>query len=96
MALLQLVSEERIGEEAIDDYFDVLYRVVCVSERPETQIDGAATVRSTYILDWEQHVHVLEHYDGYGEYIVEVTAIQGDDARTLRRHLNGSLNLARA
>ena len=34
MALLQLLSEEEIGEDRARDYADVLYRIVCVGERP--------------------------------------------------------------
>ena len=62
---------------------------------PESQVDGASTVRSTYIVDWGQLVHVLEHYDGFGEDIVEVTAIQGDVA-SHASHLTGAVTLARA
>jgi hypothetical protein len=96
MALLQLVSEERIGEEAISDYFDVLYRIVCVGEKTAPADTLGNVVRSTYIVDWEQLVHLLEDYSGFGEDIVEVTAIKRDEGRLLRTRLPGSLVVARA
>lgn len=96
MALLQLLSEEPIAEDRIHEYFEDLYRVVCVGERPESTRDRAETVRSTYVVDWEQLVHLLEDYSVFGEDIVEVTRVRSEDARVLRHSLSGSLRLARA
>ena len=84
MALLQLVHEEPIGDETADCYFETLYRVVCVGERPAVDRVGGKVVRSTYIVDWEQLVHLLEEYEGFGEDIVEVTALPQHDAPGLR------------
>jgi hypothetical protein len=96
MALLQMLSEEQIAEDRIHEYFEDLYKIVCVSERPSTMDNDAATVRTTYIVDWEQLVHLLEDYTLFGEDIVEVTAIRGEEARVLRGALNGSVRVARA
>lgn len=98
MALLHLVDEERIGEETIDGYFDVLYRVVCVGEKP---VDGRKrgereAVRSTYIVDWEQLVHLLEEYAVFGEDIVEVTALPAHDMGVAPRVLAAATPMARA
>lgn len=96
MALLQLLSEEAIAEDRVHEYFDDLYRVVCVGERPETAGQTSEAVRSTYVVDWEQLVHLLEDYSVFGEDIVEVTPVCSDEARILRRSLSGSMRLARA
>ncbi len=85
MALLHMLSEEEIHEERIQEYFHHLYRVVCVGERPSSRDYPAGVVRTTYIVDWEQLVHLLEDYQVFGEDIVEVAAVTGDEARVLRR-----------
>jgi hypothetical protein len=96
MALLQMLSEEQIAEDRIHEYFEDLYKVVCVSERPRSVDQAAAVVRTTYIVDWEQLVHLLEDYTLFGEDIVEVTSIRGEEARLLRGALDGSIRVARA
>lgn len=96
MALLQLLSEEPIAEDCIHEYFEDLYKIICVSERPASSDRDGAVVRSTYIVDWEQLVHLLEDYTLFGEDIVEVTAISGDQARQLRHMLGGNRGIARA
>lgn len=96
MALLQMVSEESIGEDNIHEYFDDLYRIVCVSERLPEQNEVGGVVRTTYIVDWEQLVHLLESYTLFGEDIVEVTAVRGDEAHLLRSVLGGTTGIARA
>jgi hypothetical protein len=96
MALLQLLSEEQIAEDQINEYFEDLYRVVCVSERANPSQDDGGVVRSTYLVDWEQLVHLLEDYTVFGEDIVEVTAVGADEARKMRRSLGASMRLARA
>jgi hypothetical protein len=95
MALLQLLCEETIHEESLDHYFENLYRVVCVSERAVENNLGSL-VRTTYIVDWEQLVHVLEDYAGFGEDIVEVSQVSGDEARRMRQTLPGTTTLALA
>jgi hypothetical protein len=94
--MLQLLSEEPIAEECIHKYFEDLYRIVCVSERPPSRDFSGGVVKTTYIVDWEQLVHLLEDYTCFGEDIVEVTAIRGDEARVLRRSMAGSFGIARA
>jgi hypothetical protein len=96
MALLQLVSEEQIPEDSVEDYFEDLYRIVCVSERPASLDQPGGTVRTTYLVDWEQLVHLLEDYTCFGEDIVEVSAIGGDEARLLRTAVPGPTLVARA
>jgi hypothetical protein len=96
MALLHMLSEEQIAEDRIHEYFENLYRIVCVSERPPSVEDGGALVRTTYIVDWEQLVHLLEDYTLFGEDIVEVTSVRGEEARLLRGALDGSIPVARA
>lgn len=96
MALLQMVSEESIGEDNIHEYFDDLYRIVCVSERLPEKNEVGGVVRTTYIVDWEQLVHLLESYTLFGEDIVEVTAVRGDEAHLLRSVLGGTTGIARA
>ena len=96
MAILQLLSEEQIPDDRADEYFEGMYRVVCVGERPGLQTQTGNTVRSTYIVDWEQLVHLLEDYTLFGEDIVEVTAVRGDEARRLRMALGAGFRVARA
>ena len=96
MALLQLVSEEQIGEDNIVGYFEDFYKIVCVSERPQASGGDGELVKTTYIVDWEQLVHLLEDYAGFGEDIVEMRAVSGDEARLLRRAGIGGLRFARA
>lgn len=96
MALLHLVAEEPIAEDAVDGYFEVLYRIVCVGEKPAGARPESAVVRSTYIVDWEQLVHLLEEYAGFGEDIVEVTALPASEARVLRGFLTANGSVARA
>src|SRR5579884_3643338 len=80
MAVLQLVSEEEIREDHLIEYFDDLYKIVCVGERPE-----GPTVRTTYIVDWEQLVHILEDYTCLDEDIVEVAPVGREEGQALRR-----------
>lgn len=96
MALLQLVTEEQIAEDRLEGYFDNLYRVVCVGERPASLGTPNETVRTTYIVDWEQLVHLLEDYTLLGEDIVEVVPIGRDEARLLRQMASGTAPMARA
>jgi len=93
--MLQMLSEETIPEEGVDQYFSNLYRIVCVAEKPAAHEDDAELVRTTYVVDWEQLVHLLEDYDDFGEDIVEVTPVRGDEACSLRR-VAASPQLARA
>lgn len=94
MALLQLLSEEEIADER--EFADVLYRVVCVGERPALDDRPASLVRSTYLVDWEQLVHLLEEYQLLGEDIVEVAAIRGEHARVFRPSRLAAGGIARA
>lgn len=96
MALLQLLSEEDIAEDRIHEYFEDLYRIVCVSERPAARKDEPSVVRSTYLVDWEQLVHLLEDYTLFGEDIVEVTAVSGEQEKILRPTIGAPMKLARA
>lgn len=96
MALLQLLSEEPIHEDNLVEYFEDLYRIVCVSERNGSRDQPCGLVRSTYVVDWEQLVHLLEDYEGFGEDIVEVIPVGGDEARVMRVSLGGRLRIARA
>jgi len=84
MSLLQLLGEEEIREDHLEEYFEDLYRIVCVSERLTSEMIGSGLVRSTYIVDWEQLVHLLEDYGGFGEDIVELSRVSGDEARMWR------------
>lgn len=95
MSVLQLVGEEEIPEDHLQEYFEDLYRVVCVSERPAGLSTEAGLVRSTYIVDWEQLVHLLEDYECFGEDIVELSRVSGHEARTLDGTF-GSSRIARA
>ena len=94
MAVPHLLTEEEIADDRADDYVERLYRVVCVAERPRTADAPGALVRSTYIVDWEQLVHLLEGYSGFGEDMVELSALGGEESRLLRAAHHG--NLARA
>jgi hypothetical protein len=96
MALLQLLAEEEIGEDNIQSFVDVLYRVVCVGERPAMDDRPSGLVKSTYVVDWEQLVHLLDDYERFGEDIVEVSAIPGDQARALRAIPLSGQGIARA
>ncbi|MGH2442139.1 MAG: hypothetical protein ACRDFX_03115 [Chloroflexota bacterium] len=95
MALLELLSEESIGHDHVLDYFDTLYKVVCVGERGGATNHGES-VRSTYVMDWEQLVHLLEDYGGFGEDIVQVTAITGEERHILGPSLSGAARMAQA
>lgn len=96
MALLQLLSEEEIGEDRARDYADVLYRIVCVGERPTIDDRPGGLVRSIYIVDWEQLVHLLEDYSYFGEDLVEVSAMSRDQARAFRSSSLTAQGIARA
>lgn len=91
MAVLQLLTEEEIAEDRAEDYLGRLYRVVCVSERPQTADTPGSLVRSTYIVDWEQLVHLLEGYTYFGEDIVELSAVGAEESRLLRAAQHGKL-----
>jgi hypothetical protein len=95
MALLQLLAEEEI-EEGAGDYADVLYRIVCVGERPALDDRPAGLIRSTYVVDWEQLVHLLEEYQYFGEDIIEVAALSRDQARAFRGSALAPGGIARA
>ncbi|HEX6506572.1 MAG TPA: hypothetical protein VF221_02975, partial [Chloroflexota bacterium] len=75
MALLHVLSEEDLAEDNIQQYFRNLYRIVCVGERPASLDYPGGAVRTTYVVDWEQLVHLLEDYTVFGEDIVEVSAL---------------------
>jgi len=96
VALLHMLSEEEIAEDRIQEYFQDLYRVVCVGERPRALDIPGGVVRTTYVVDWEQLVHLLEDYTVFGEDIVEVSRIVGEDASLFRRTVYTSSRLARA
>ena len=84
MAILQMLGEEEIADDRIQEYFRDLYRIVCVGEKPSSLDRPGGLVRTTYVVDWEQLVHLLESYTIFGEDIVEVTPISSDEARILR------------
>ncbi|MGH2447905.1 MAG: hypothetical protein ACRDFS_04800 [Chloroflexota bacterium] len=94
MALLQLLREENLLDDHLDQYLEDLYRIVCVSSRPASMAGPTQLVRSTYVVDWEQLVHLLEDYDGFGEDIVELSPVSREEAVILR-HLGGD-RIARA
>ncbi|GAC1320850.1 MAG: hypothetical protein NVS2B16_15520 [Chloroflexota bacterium] len=96
MSTFELVYEEDIHEDHLEGYFEDTYRVVCVGERPATFGRPSALVRSTYIVDWEQLVHLLEDYTVFGEDIVEVAAVTGDEAKLMRSSVGAGQRLARA
>lgn len=85
MAVLQVLSEEEIREDRFLEYVDDLYKIVCVGERSEG-VAGGGLVRTTYVVDWEQLVHLLEDYSGFGEDIVQVAPLSRDE-ETLFRYL---------
>jgi hypothetical protein len=84
MAILQMLGEEEIAEDRIQEYFHDLYRIVCVGERPMSLDRPGGMVRTTYVVDWEQLVHLLESYTVFGEDIVEVAPITVEEAGVLR------------
>ena len=84
MPLLEMLGEEEIAEERLEKYFSNLYKVVCVSERPDSTNGQGSPIRTTYIVDWEQLVHLLEDYGGFGEDIVEVAPLAERDAAVIR------------
>ncbi|HZU13511.1 MAG TPA: hypothetical protein VFB58_11780 [Chloroflexota bacterium] len=88
MALLRVLAEEEIAEEGAEGYLDNLYRIVCVGERPATRDQPGGLVRTTYVVDWEQLVCLLEEYDLFAEDIVELSVISGDAATLLRSLLD--------
>lgn len=92
--MLQLLTEEEISDDHSEEYVERLYRVVCVSERPSTADMHASLVRTTYVVDWEQLVHLLESYTCFGEDIVELSAYDGEQSHLLRAAYRGSLALA--
>jgi hypothetical protein len=67
-----------------------------VSERPSSHDDPGGLVRTTYIVDWEQLVHLLEDYTVFGEDIVEVARVTGEEARLWRLGPGGPSRIARA
>lgn len=77
--MLNLLCEEEIAESHEREYFQELYRVVCIGERSNPLAERRQIVRSTYVVDWEQLVHLLEEYEVFGEDIVEVSAMSHDD-----------------
>jgi hypothetical protein len=96
MAVLQMVSEEEIGEDHLEEYLEDLYKIVCVSERPASLDSPAGLVRTTYLVDWEQLVHLLEDYGGFGEDIVEVAPVSLRQMRTWRPAHTDEGSVARA
>ncbi len=96
MALFQLLQEEEICEGDLNGYFEDLYTIVCVSERPASYTRPAQLIRATYVVDWEQLVHLLEDYSGLSEDIVQVERLTGDQARIWRHRIEGQAGLARA
>jgi hypothetical protein len=79
MALLHLLSEEEIAEDRLERYFGQYYRVVCIGARSEPPGDLSQPVRTTYIVDWEQLVHLLEGYEVLDEDIVEVSPVSTEE-----------------
>ena len=96
MALLHIVAEEDIAEDNVQSYFHRLYRIVCVVDRPTSLDYGGGVVRTTYVADWEQLVHLLEEYSVFGEDIVEVVPLSSDEARVMRAGLKTPFMMARA
>lgn len=85
MAVLRLLSEEVIREDRLQEYLDDLYKIVCVGERIAGPHDADGTlVRTTYVVDWEQLVHLLEDYACFGEDIVQVARLSPAEAGVLR------------
>lgn len=96
MAMLQIVAEEDIAEDKVQMYFHRLYRIVCVGERPTSLDYAGGVVRTTYVVDWEQLVHLLEDYTVFGEDIVEVSPLTCDEAKVMRAGMHGTFMVARA
>lgn len=96
MALLQLLAEEPIPEDRLQQYFEGLYKVTCVSEREPSYDQPGGLVRTTYVVDWEQLVHLLEDYTVFGEDIVEVARVTGDEAKMWHLGIGGQTTMARA
>jgi hypothetical protein len=96
MAILHIVAEEDIGEENVQTYFQRLYRVVCVGERPTSLDYSGGVVRTTYVVDWEQLVHLLEEYSVFGEDIVELAPLSSDEASVMRAGMKTPVMMARA
>ncbi len=96
MAILHMVGEEDLAEDNVQTYFHHLYRLVCVSERPGSLDFAGGAVRTTYVVDWEQLVHLLEDYTVFGEDIVEVAPLSNDEANVLRAGLSTQFPMARA
>lgn len=87
--MLQLLTEEKIAEDRLQRYFEGLYRVVCVSERLSSGSDDGNLMKCTYVVDWEQLVHLLETYGDFGEDIVEVAKLSEDESRIWRQMSDG-------
>lgn len=96
MAILHVVAEEDIGEDSAQTYFQRLYRIVCVGERPTSLDLAGGVVRTTYVVDWEQLVHLLEDYSGFGEDIVEVSPLSTDETQVMRAGIKAPVMMARA
>jgi hypothetical protein len=96
MAILHVLAEEDIAEDKVQTYFHRLYRIVCVGERPSSLDYGGGVVRTTYVVDWEQLVHLLEDYTVFGEDIVEVMSLSTDEAQVMRAGMRLSPTIARA
>jgi hypothetical protein len=96
MALLEVLAEEDLGEDNVQQYFHNLYRIVCVGERPASRDYPGGAVRTTYVVDWEQLVHLLEDYTVFGEDIVEVAPLSGEEARVMQAGLRSAGQIARA
>lgn len=91
-----MVGEEAIADDKVQTYFQHLYRIVCVGERPSSLDFGGGGVRTTYVVDWEQLVHLLEDYTVFGEDIVEVSPLSHDEAAVMRAGMISPRMLARA
>lgn len=96
MAILQIVAEEDIAEDNAQSYFQRLYRLVCVGERPTSLDYAGGVVRTTYVVDWEQLVHLLEDYSVFGEDIVEVAPLSADESKIMRAGMKSPIPIARA
>lgn len=96
IAILQIVAEEDIADDKVQTYFHRLYRIVCVGERPSSLDYGGGVVRTTYVVDWEQLVHLLEEYTVFGEDIVEVAPLSCDEAKVMRAGMKAPFMMARA
>jgi hypothetical protein len=96
MAILHIVAEEDIAEDKVQTYFQHLYRIVCVGERPSSLDYRGGVVRTTYVVDWEQLVHLLEEYTVFAEDIVEVAPLSSDEAKVLCAGMKAPVMIARA